>query len=505
MGLDASLSIATSGLTALNRQFAVISQNISNANSTNYTNESAALQAISVGGLPMGVQSGPATLTVNEQVQQEVFAQGAAVSYASTTTSALSALDNVMGTPGGGTDLPSLLGDLQNQFTALEADPSSQTQAQAVVGAAQNLASQINTVSGAIGTARQNAQNDLVTAIAGANQNLQEISSLNQQIITLQQQGSSTADLQNQRAAAETDLSSAIGARFVQQSDGGVLAFTSSGVQLPLDGSAPLSIANATVGPQAYYPGGGLPGVMLNGADITPALTSGQIGADLNLRDQALPTLQAGLDEFSQNMASRFSAQGLTLFTDGSGNVPQPGSPPAQTSYLGFANEIMVNPAVVATPTLVRDGTNTVLGSPTGASAFTPNPIGGYAGFTTLINRILTYTFGADAQAGVPQPASNTSGLGPEGTLSLPYTSQATLAGTVSAFASAEANEGAQATANATNANNLQSALQSTLSQSAGVNVDQQMSTMVALQNAYAANAKVITTVQSLFQILENM
>jgi flagellar hook-associated protein FlgK len=33
MGIDTSLAIATSGLTAINRQFNVISQNVSNANS----------------------------------------------------------------------------------------------------------------------------------------------------------------------------------------------------------------------------------------------------------------------------------------------------------------------------------------------------------------------------------------------------------------------------------------------------------------------------------------
>jgi flagellar hook-associated protein 1 FlgK len=37
------------------------------------------------------------------------------------------------------------------------------------------------------------------------------------------------------------------------------------------------------------------------------------------------------------------------------------------------------------------------------------------------------------------------------------------------------------------------------------VNVDQEMSNMVSLQNAYAANARVITTVQSLYQVLEQM
>jgi flagellar hook-associated protein 1 FlgK len=504
MGLDSSLSIANSGLAAISRQFAVISQNVANANSPGYTNETAALQAVSAGSLGMGVQSDATTLTVNTAVQAQVFTQGAAVSYASTKSSALSGIDQIMGTPGAGNDLPSLLTAVQNQFTALAADPSSQTQAQAVVGAAQTLTSQINTISTAIGTARQGAQNDLVSTIKTANTALQQIGTLNQQIIALHSSGQSTADLQNQRAVAEQSLSSAIGANFVPQPNGSVLAFTSSGLQLPTDGSAPLSIASASVGANAYYPGGGLPGVMMGGTDITSDLGAGQAGADISLRDNTLPTLQAGLDEFSQNMASNFSAQGLTLFTTPAGTVPQAGNP-VQTNYVGFASEITVNPAVVAAPTLVRDGTNAVAGSATGASAFTPNPAGGPSGFTTLINRVLTYALGADAQAGVAQTASNTTGLGPSGTLALPYAGQTTLAATAASFASAEAAESSQATSNSTNATALQSTLQSTLSQSAGVNVDQQMSNMVALQNAYAANAKVISTLQSLFQTLEQM
>ena len=504
MGLDASLSIANSGLAAISQQFNIISQNVSNANSTNYTNETAAVRAVSADGIGMGVRGDVATLTVNAQVQSQVFAQGSAVSYASTTAAALSNIDDVMGAVGGGTDLPDLLASLQSQFTALEADPASQTQAQAVVSAAQNLTRQINTISDSIGTVRQDAQNDLVSTVASANSDLAQIGSLNQQIVALQSQGQSTADLQNQLATTEQSLSGAMGASFVPQTNGSVLVFTSSGVQLPTDGSNPLSIANATVGASAYYPGGGLPGVMLNGTDITADLTSGQIGADLNLRDTTLPTLQAGLDEFSQNLAGQFSAQGLTLFSDAGGNVPQSGGTPAQASYVGFASEITVNPAVVATPSLVRDGTNAVAGSAAGASAFTPNS-SGETGFTTLINRVLTYALGTDAQAGVAQPASATSGLGAAGTLAMPYASQDSLAATASAFAGAEAAESSEATANSSNATALQTALQSTLSQSAGVNVDQQMSNMVALQNAYAANAKVITTLQSLYQVLEQM
>ncbi len=40
---------------------------------------------------------------------------------------------------------------------------------------------------------------------------------------------------------------------------------------------------------------------------MTTQLTGGQLGANLTLRDTTLPTYQAELDEFSQNLASRFS------------------------------------------------------------------------------------------------------------------------------------------------------------------------------------------------------
>ena len=48
--------------------------------------------------------------------------------------------------------------------------------------------------------------------------------------------------------------------------------------------------------------------VTLNGTDVTSALTGGQIGADIALRDTTLPTAQAQLDEFSYSLANRFAA-----------------------------------------------------------------------------------------------------------------------------------------------------------------------------------------------------
>jgi flagellar hook-associated protein 1 len=175
---------------------------------------------------------------------------------------------------------------------------------------------------------------------------------------------------------------------------------------------------------------------------------------------------------------------------------------PAQSGYVGFASIIQVNPAVLANPALVRDGTQAVAGNPLGASAFVPNPAGGPAGFTTMIQRVLDFTFGTEAQTGVLQPASQTNGLGPAGTLSVPYASPPTLAAAASDLIAAQAADSATTTSRLTTETAVQTNLQSTYASTTSVNIDAQMSQMLQLQNAYGANAKLITASQTMWDAL---
>ncbi|MGH7154772.1 MAG: flagellar basal body rod C-terminal domain-containing protein, partial [Acetobacteraceae bacterium] len=114
------------------------------------------------------------------------------------------------------------------------------------------------------------------------------------------------------------------------------------------------------------------------------------------------------------------------------------------------------------------------------------------------------YTLGADTQAGVAQPATNTTGLGPAGTLNAPYAPPTTLAGTASALLGAQATGSAAVTGQLSTEQAVQSTLQSKLSSETGVNMDTEMSSMIALQNAYGANARVLNAVQSMFTQLLN-
>jgi flagellar hook-associated protein 1 FlgK len=78
----------------------------------------------------------------------------------------------LLGAPGSGSDIGSLLGNLQNSFSTLLTDPSNQTQQSAVVSSAATLAQGINSLSATYTTQRQAAQNDLESAVNTLNSTL---------------------------------------------------------------------------------------------------------------------------------------------------------------------------------------------------------------------------------------------------------------------------------------------------------------------------------------------
>jgi flagellar hook-associated protein 1 FlgK len=495
MSLDSALSIASGGLANINTQFAVISQNVANASTPGYAVEVGNQQDVTAGGVSLGVQTAPATLHIDEVLQTSVTQQNAIVSNGQTTQTALQAIDGVLGTPGSGTDIGSLLGNLQNSFSTLLTDPSNQTQQSAVVSSATTLAQGINRLSAAYSAQRQAAQNDLESAVKTLNSTLTTIGQLSNQIISVKQTGQSTADLENQRNAAVQTLSQLINVNAVEQPDGDMSVFTSSGLSLPTRStSGPFSIPSASTSPQSYYPGT-IPGITLGSQDVTSQMVGGSIGADISLRDTTFPTDQAELDEFAYGVSTRFASQGLTLFTDPSGTVPAAGGTPVQADYVGYAGTIQVNPAVTGDPSLVRDGTD-----PVAATGFTPNPPGGPAGFTTLISNILNYTFGTESQSGVAQPTMNISGLGASGKLTAPFNATGdSLSDFATSLVSSQAEQSATTTSNLTTEQALQTSLNAKVSAVSGVNMDTEMSLMLSLQNAYGANARVINALQTMF------
>ncbi len=166
------------------------------------------------------------------------------------------------------------------------------------------------------------------------------------------------------------------------------------------------------------------------------------------------------------------SAQ-LPLFTDGdnpiTGAITASGS---QTT--GLAGRIEVNAALASSPgSLVAYAANTSSGDAT-----RPN---------FILNQM--------TQATLTFPPST--GLGSSGA---PYS------GTLTQYMSQVVSQQSQAATAATNLQQGQdtvvSALQQRFNDQSGVNIDTEMSNLIALQNAYGANARVMSTVEQMMQTL---
>ena len=249
------------------------------------------------------------------------------------------------------------------------------------------------------------------------------------------------------------------------------------------------SISDATVQPAAYYPGGGIAAIMLGGADVDQrSCSGGQIGANIALRDTTLPTDQAELDEFAQNLASRFDAQGLTLFTDPTGAVPAGG-------------RRRCRPAMSASPASsrstrpcwpIRRWCATAI-----HRSIRRHPVTRLAGFTDVINRVLEQRVGLGARRrGAANVTRARTGGHAERALC-----RACHAGPARRDRwSLRRRRTAPATTTQLDTEQaVQTTLTGKLSAQSGVNMDTEMSTMIQLQNAYGANAKIIAAVQAMW------
>ncbi|MBL6454015.1 hypothetical protein JMJ55_01695 [Belnapia sp. T6] len=504
MSLNLALGIACSGLAAVQRSLAQTSQNIANADTPGYTRRTVPQQAVDIGEMPAGLRSGAAQRAVDTAVQLQLERNRGAVAAAKAREALLQGIEQAHGATGDGATLGDAVGALAGAFTSLRVTPADAGQQRAVLTAAETVTTRLHDVSAAIGAARQQAQDGMVQEVAAANAALRRIAGL-----TLQLRSGESGDaaaLEDQRDAAIASLGESLDIQAIRKPGGDLLLVASGGVVLPLDPRHDvLAVAPATVTPDTYHgpPAGTLPGVTLNGIDVTAQLAGGRLGEYVALRDRTLPRYQAETDLVAANLADRFGREGLALFTDADGTtLPDPSQPYAGSTQPGLAARLRIGAAVAADPGLLRDGTHAVAASPGGPDAFTPNPPGGPAGFTTLVDRVLKHSLGREAAPGSPWPPIASAGLGPDGSLASPFVPGGTIADYAGAVTTAQLGDRAAATTAKDSATALQTALEARFAARSGVDVDAEMAGMVTLQNAYAANARVIGTLQSMWDAL---
>jgi flagellar hook-associated protein 1 FlgK len=501
MSIDAALLIARSGLLHTQRALSNAADNVANAETEGYTRKRIVSDAVSVNGEGMGVRSLGPMREVDTALTNEMNKRRAAKSAAELRESVLSRVNEAHGDPAKGESLGDLVSKLRTGFVELRVDPSQVVKQQAVVlNSTQNIVTRFNDVARVIGEARQGAHDGIVQKVAQVNSTLREISVLRDNVVERTGAGMPTADVEDKLDVALTRLSELMDVKPIRQANGGLLLLGAGGITIPIQKEGDVfSVPGAVIAPSSFYgESGTIPAIMMGGIDVTRQLIGGKLGESITLRDQTLPRYQAELDVAAAELADRFRAEGLRLFTDSGGTVPNPNLPYAGSAQVGFANQIQINSAVRADVRLLRDGTETLAGPP----SFTPNPVGGPAGFVTLIDRILSFTFGETSASGASWGGFATSGLGPDGTLSSPFGSPRSIEDYSGLVTASQTADSAAATSAPEAAKQFSEGLEARFNRESRVDVDSEMASLIQLQNAYAANARVMTTAQSMWTTL---
>ena len=613
MGLSSALATAMSGLRANQAALSIVSGNIANAQTPGYVTQTANQIEVASGGDGASVQVTGVNRQLDLFVQSQLRTETSGGAYADQMSNILSQLQNVYGTPGGDGTIETSYSNFTTALQALSTSQGSQSAQTTALAAAQSLAQTLNSTTQGIQALRSNVQQDIGTSVNEANTDMSQIATINSQLQGLSPTDPAAATLMDQRDNAISDLSKLMDVHVVTDSSNQANVFTTSGTQLvggplasKMNFSSPGSLtANSLYSTNASQNGVGSLTIQLpNGATYdmvaNNTITSGQIAADLKLRDQTLVQAQTQVDQLAASMSSALSAQttagtavtgppagfsvdtsnmlpgntiNLTITNSGNNtqqqisivNVTDPTALPLQNlpnaspqligvdlsggitpnvlaqlnaavpgvNFTASGNTLSVvgsgtaavNAASTTTTTssltsgsaqlpLFTDGTSlytgaitssgsqmtglagritvnpALLSNPQDLSVFSTSPVTP-AGDTTrsdfLFSQLTTGSFSYSPQTGL-------------GSSSSPFTG--TITNYMQQFLSQQANASTTATQLQQGQDVVVSNLQQKFNSVAGVSIDTEMSNLIALQNSYAANAHVMSVVQSMMNSL---
>jgi flagellar hook-associated protein 1 FlgK len=360
MGLSSALATAMSGLSANQAALSIISSNVANAQTPGYVAQNPNQIEVASGGFGSTVETTGVNRALDLFVQNQLRTETAGGAYADQTANILGQLQSVYGTPGGAGTLETSLSNFTTALQSLSSNPGDSSAQSVALTAAQTLAQQLNTTTQGIQSLRTNVDQDIGNSAAQANTDMSQIAQLNTRLQGMSPTDPQAATLMDQRDSAVNDLSKLADVRVVTDSSNQANVYTSSGIQLVGGGlassftySSPGALsATSLYNSDPTKSGVGSLNIKLpNGASIdvvaNNVLSSGQIAADLKLRDQTLVQAQTQVDQLAATLSSSLSDQ----TTAGTAVTGPPAGFSVNTSNLLAGNTINLSYTNTATNT----------------------------------------------------------------------------------------------------------------------------------------------------------
>jgi flagellar hook-associated protein 1 len=317
MGLSYALSTSLSGLRTTQTGIELVSSNVANVNTPGYTRKNAVLDASVIAGRTSGVRIAAIQREIDTYVQRQLRTETSGLSFSNVAANYLSQLQGLFGKPGSQTSLDSLVTKFTGALDVLATTPSSQSARQDVLKEAGLLANQMNRLSSDIQDMREDADRGISSTVSRINTALRNLQQVQEQIGVMATSGTPVSpDLLDQRDLFIGQLSELADIRVSESGNGRLSIYTTNGAPLFVDNVASqLDFeGSGAIAPHALYsadPNERLIGtVFLVGRDGKKTdllagnlLSSGELKAFIEIRDNVLVEAQTQLDELASAMA----------------------------------------------------------------------------------------------------------------------------------------------------------------------------------------------------------
>ncbi|MBY5382682.1 flagellar hook-associated protein FlgK [Rhizobium leguminosarum] len=481
MSLTSALNSVQSIFNTTGQQSSVISTNIANVGNSDYVRREASVTTSLSGAQVVSISRAQETALLAQYLQTN-----AKDSAQQTLVTGLESLKSLVGGNDYETSPSTYLTAFQQALQTFGTSPSSTTAAQSAVTAAQDLVNSLNTASDGVQSIRAEADAEIATQVSTLNTLLSQFEAANNAVKLATSTGTDTSSALDEREKLLKQISSIVGVTSTVRDNNDMALYTSDGTVL--FETIPRTV---TFAPTATYVAGTegnsiyIDGVALDAGEGSTTSASGSLQALLQLRDEIAPTFQAQLDEIAKSLVQIFSetdgstsAPGLFVWTTASSATGA--TPAASDDTTGIASTISVNLAVVTSEggdaTKLRDGS---------ISGITDLNTSGDSGFSDNLDALyeaLTEQRSFSSDAGLSTSQSLTDYASASIGWLEQYRSDATSASETTAAALSRSDEA--------------------YSNETGVNLDEELTLLLDIEQSYKAATKILNVIDEMFQSL---
>ncbi len=453
-GLNSIMDASLSAMFASQAGLATTGHNIANANTPGYSRQQVMVVArrpdiMPYGALGRGVDIQGIRRLQDDFLLKNLRGQNARLSSYSSTDSTLYELENILGSVDNdhiGTSMTNFF----NAWGALAQPPINTSLKQDVVTNAISMVNDFHAVSDSLDELDANLESDISNEITNLNSMLDSVADMNKQIMGAETNGQPANDLRDQRDYLITEISKVAQVSVIERDDGSKDIVLAGRTMVARDSVSHFE-TTYTETDRGYQLT-----VVTGGQKQKVALSTGKLQGLMDSRDTQVNDVRERLDDVVKQLIQEVNdlhSQGRTAL--GSGHAFFTGD---------SLHTINVNPALVDNPDLVAMGRS-----------------------------------GEDGDAELAQEIADLAqmGAGGPGTRSVMDNYRSLLTDVASKRASYEMM--------VENQQNVVDSLETRMASVAGVSLDEEGANMVKYQNSYNAAAKVISTVQEVFDTILNM